>query len=80
MPPTKLSQLTAFMRAGEWGKALSLAAKFGDLGPQREAITRGHNAGVNPGFYRQLKRCPEKEIEAGIEALKARYPYYKETK
>ncbi len=73
LPSTKLSVLLDHMEKGEWEKALSLAAKFHDLGEHKEAITRGHNAVVNRTFYIQIKRNPDMLIEAGKEALKARY-------
>lgn len=79
-PETKLSKLLALMRAGEWGKAMSLAAKFGELGEHKAAITRAHNAALNPAFYTQLHQSPAEHIQAGIAALKARYPYWGETK
>lgn len=79
-PRTKLSQLLDLMRAGEWEKALSFAAKFGDLGEHKAAITRGHQAAVNPSFYRQMGKEPVALVEAGTAALKARYPYWNETK
>jgi hypothetical protein len=73
LPPTKLSQLLVLMNAEDWRKALAFASKFGDLGEHKAAITRGHNAAVNPDFYRQIKQDPEAHIAAGIAALKARY-------
>lgn len=78
MPRTKLSILLDHMRGGDWVRALSLASKFHDLGEHKEAITRGHNAAVRPEFYRQIRRNPEADFAAGVEALKARYPYWTE--
>lgn len=73
LPRTKLSILLELMENEQWNKALSLAAKFRDLGAHKEAITRGHNAATNPAFYRQLGKAPETLVEAGIKALKERY-------
>lgn len=70
---TKRAQLVALMGLGNWRAALSMAAKFADLGAQEVAIRRGHEAMQRPDFQRQLGRNPEAQIAAGIEALKARY-------
>lgn len=75
---TKLAKLTALMRAGDWEKALALAANFHELGEQKGDITRAHNAAVSPGFYRQIKQDPATLVELGIAALKARYPFWEE--
>lgn len=73
LPPTKRSILLAHMKAGEWDKALSLASKFPNLGPEKEAITRAHNARLRPDFYRQIKQDPVAHFESGIAALKAKF-------
>lgn len=73
LPPTKLSVLLGFMQAGEWRKALSLAAKFHDLGAHKKQITRAHDALQNPEFYRQIGKDPEALVREGVEALKERY-------
>ncbi len=70
---TKLSKLLEFMERGEWKKALSLAAKFPQLGDHKDAIVRGHEACVRPDFYRQIKHDPETLVKIGINALKERY-------
>lgn len=70
---TKLSVLLGHMERNDWDAALSLAAKFHDLGDHEEAITRAHNARIRPDFYRQLKQDPDALVAAGIAALKARY-------
>ena len=67
---TKLSILQGHMRAGEWKKAIALAAKFPRLGIHRAAILDAHTAIINPSFTRQLRRdC----IAAGIAALRLAY-------
>jgi hypothetical protein len=73
MPPTKLSLLRAAAGAGEWPRALSIAAKFPQLGAHKEAITRAHNAIQSPSFYQQLGQDPAALVAAGIAALQARY-------
>lgn len=73
MMKTKASILKDLMIDGQWEKALSLAAKFQDLGKHRDAIKRGHEAIVHPKFYAQLGKDPAVLRDAGIEALKIRY-------
>lgn len=70
---TKLSILQGHMKAGEWKKAIALAAKFPRLGVYRDAILDAHTAIVNPGFTRQLRRDPDADIAAGIAALRLAY-------
>jgi hypothetical protein len=70
---TKRARLLALMAAGDWRAALSLAAKFADLGDHEEAIRAGHEAMQRPDFQRQIGRDPEAAVAAGIAALKARY-------
>jgi hypothetical protein len=48
MPPTKLSLLRAAATKGDWTCALSIAAKFPQLGAHKAAITRAHGAIQNP--------------------------------
>ncbi len=71
--PTKLSQLKAAMRAGDWELALRIAARFPKLGEHAAAIQRAHEVYTNPRFYRQLGKDPETLKEAGRRALIARY-------
>jgi hypothetical protein len=73
MPPTKLSLLKDAARGGDWKKALSIAAKFSDLGPQKAAIRRAHECSWNPDFFRQMGWNTEHIVAAGIAALKERY-------
>jgi len=61
------------MKQGEWAKALSLAAKFPQLGDHKDAIVRGHEACVRPDFYRQINRDPDILVKIGIAALTDRY-------
>ena len=64
------------MAKEEWDKALKIAAKFHELGDQKDAIMQAHQAITNERFYRQIGKDPDKAIEGGIEALKDRYPDY----
>jgi hypothetical protein len=70
---TKLQQLLDFMEAGDWQKALAMAARFPDLGAHRDAILLGHEARVHERMYRQLGKDPEECFRAGCEALRERY-------
>lgn len=72
-PPRKIDQLRALMAEGNWARALSLAAKFADLGSHKERIVRGHEAGAHPGFYSQLGKDPAALVQDGILALQERY-------
>jgi hypothetical protein len=70
---TKLSQLMAIIEAGEWLAAIKFAAKFPDLGSERDSILRAKDAIHNPDFYRQIKRDPAALIEEGKAALVRKY-------
>ncbi len=70
---TKLSQLMTIIEAGDWLAAIKFAAKFPDLGSERDSILRAKDAIHNPDFYRQIKKDPDGLIEAGKAALLRRY-------
>jgi hypothetical protein len=72
-PPTKLSLLKRAAHAGNWKQALSIAAKFPELGDHKAAIQRAHQCAWNPGFYRQMGWNVDQAIAAGIAALQERY-------
>lgn len=72
-PRSKLSFVREAMAAQDWHKAISLAAKFPDLGEQKAAITRAHGCITNPRFFAQLGVNCAEAIEAGKAALIARY-------
>lgn len=69
----KIDLLRAAMAAGDWHRALSIAAKFPRLGNHEFAIRCGNEAAQRPEFQRQLGKDPQAIINAGIAALKARY-------
>lgn len=73
MPQTKLSKLRGFYAVGDMHGALRIAAKFPDLGAERNAILTAWGAIQNPGMYRQLGKAPDALVEAGVAALRARY-------
>lgn len=70
---TKLSAVQAAMAAGDWQRAIALAARFPRLGDEREAILDAHTAWTNPGFVRGLRKDPEALKAAGAAALRHKY-------
>lgn len=71
--PRKLDAVLSAMRAGDWAAAIKLAAKFQDLGTERNAILSAREAVLRPRFQCQLGNSPETLIEAGKAALRRRY-------
>lgn len=72
-PESKLSKLKAAASAGDWAGAISIAAKFPDLGAEKAAITRAHGCITNPRFFAQLGIDCAAAVEAGRQALCSRY-------
>ena len=72
---TKLSQVKAAYEAGNFHKAIQLAAKFPDLGKERAAILDAHIAITNPRWTIQLNKNIDATIDAGIKALALRYKF-----
>lgn len=72
-PPTKIAALRALMAAEAWDDALRFAARFPQLGDERQAIQRGAQAVLRPEFVRQLRRDPTSDRREGIDALRRRY-------
>lgn len=70
---TKLASIRTAMAAGDWEKALGIAAKFQRLGEHGSAIRTARDAMNNRHFYEQLGKNVDELIEAGIAALKVRY-------
>ena len=70
---TKLSAVTAAMDAGDWQRAIALAAKFPRLGAHRNAVLDAHSAYTNPRFLTQIGRDVGACIEGGKLALIAAY-------
>lgn len=69
----KISKLRAAMGAGDWRKAVSIAARFRRLGEHRGAILDAQLAYTNPAFCRGINKNPDALIEAGKAALIAAY-------
>jgi hypothetical protein len=70
---SKLAQLRAAWSAGDKRKALSIAAKFHNLGEQRDAILSGWGAVQNPRMYAQMGRDCEALEALAYAALAERY-------
>ncbi len=70
---TKLSKVKADMAAGNWGNAILRAAKFGELGDEKDDIMKAREALLRPRFQRQIGRDPDALIQAGCNALVRRY-------
>ncbi len=70
---TKLQTLKNAASAGDWKKAISIAAKFPRLGDYRGAILDAQCAYTNPRFLIQIGRDVESCIAAGKSALIAAY-------
>lgn len=70
---TKLAKLKAAYAAGDYPAALRIAARFGQLGREKETITRAWAAYQNPAFYRELGRNPDELFRLGIAAIARRY-------
>jgi len=71
---TKLSKVKTAYLNGEYQKALSIAAKFADLGAHKKAITVAHECFTNPRFYCQIRDI-EQSKKDGILALALRYGF-----
>lgn len=66
-------EIRALVEAGRFRDALLRAAKFQDLGPQRDRILSAREAYQRPDFQRQIGKDPDALVAAGIAALKERY-------
>ena len=72
---TKLSQVKAAYTTGDYRTALSIAAKFHDLGAHRNAILDAHLAITNPRWMDGLGKNIEQAIANGVDALRIRYAF-----
>lgn len=66
----KLAALREAMAAGDWNRAIGIAAKFPRLGPYKAAIMRAQACRLRPGFYRGMGKCPDAIMAAGRAALR----------
>jgi len=69
----KIDILRNLMIAGEWEKAIKMAAKFPRLGNGKEAIQRAAGCINNPGFFEQLGHDITECIAAGRKAIEDDY-------
>ena len=70
---TKLETLKAAAAAGDWQRAIAIAARFPRLGVYRNAVLDAHAAYTNPRFMVQIGRDVGACIAAGKSALAAAY-------
>lgn len=70
---TKLSKLKNLYRQGDFRGALRIAAKFPDLGKERDDILKAHESFHSPSFYKQLGYNIEELQAKGKAALEKRY-------
>jgi len=72
---TKLSQVKQAFESGDFSKAIRIAAKFHDLGDQRNAILDANLAMTNPRWMAAIGKDIDQAIALGIEALRIRYAF-----
>lgn len=72
-PATKLDTLREAFARCDYQKALAIAARFPQLGKERDAILEAHGAYTNPRFAQQLGKDTGVLIHTGIEALRTKY-------
>ncbi len=70
---TRLQLLRRYMADGDHRSALRLAASWGQLGGQRDAITRGWAAMSHPAFYEAIGKDPSVLVAHGLDAIRSRY-------
>jgi hypothetical protein len=70
---TKLNNLKTRLASGDLIGSLRIAAKFPDLGEQKEPITRAWAAVQHPEFYREIGQDPDLLFAVGIAAIRRRY-------
>ena len=70
---TKLETLKTAYAEKNFKKAIGIAAKFPDLGKERNAILDAHLAFTNPRWVTGLGKSVEACIESGVAALRSRY-------
>ena len=70
---TKLQTLKNLWRGGDATGALRIAARFPQLGAERDAITKAWAAIQNPGFYRQIGKDPQQLIDDGFDAMRSKW-------
>lgn len=66
-------EIRALLESGRLREAVLRAAKFQDLGEQRERILSAREAYQRPDFQKQIGKDPLALINDGIAALRERY-------
>ena len=82
MPEKKTNIVRKHLADGNHKKALGIAKGF-RLGLTKEEsakVNRAYECMVHRGFYEQIGRCPEQEIEAGVSVLDRLYGCHKKLK
>jgi len=69
----RLAELRAAMLEGNHKKAIAIAARFQQLGKQKEDITRALNCYLSPNMYRELGFDLNETIQKGVEAIRKRW-------
>lgn len=67
------ADVRAALAAGNPIRALQIAARFAQLGAQRDRIQKAWAAHQRPEFYRDIGQSPETLIQDGVAALRERY-------
>ena len=70
---TKLETLKNLWQGGDAVGALRIAAKFPQLGFERDAITKAWAAQQNPSFYQQIGKDPQQLIVDGFAAMRSKW-------
>lgn len=72
---TKSDKVRAFVRNGEFKKALAITKGFrlGMTKEQNDRMTRAYECMTHAGFYEQIGINPEEAISDGINVLKQLY-------
>ena len=72
-PKSKLSTLREMWARHDFAGAIKMAAKFPNLGAERDAILAARDALNNPRFVKQLGKDPVEVYFAGQKALDAKF-------
>lgn len=72
--PDRYARLRSAIQEGDWVAALKLASGLPQAGADRKVIDRAWEAHARPEMYRQMGQDPEALVQAGIDAVRARFP------
>lgn len=70
---SKSDKIREALRAGETGKAISLASKFFDRSGETRVYQQAQSANTNPAFYRQIGKDPDAIVRDAVAALTLRF-------